>query len=73
MTAMKNLRPRTVREVRRLLGLVSVYHRHMKNFAQTAKAIYDLLNQDVSKKKITTLTRQSHKQCSGSYQLAVEH
>ena len=65
VTAMKNLRPRTVGEVRRLLGLVGVYRRHIKNFAQTAKPIYDLLNQDVSKKKSTTSTRHSHKRCSG--------
>ena len=32
--AMKSLRPRTVGEVRRLMGLLGVYRRHIKNFAQ---------------------------------------
>ena len=44
VTIMKNLKPRTVGEVRRLMGLLGVYRRHIKNFAQTAKPIYDLLN-----------------------------
>ena len=34
--AMKNLRPRTVGEVRILMGLLDVYRRHIKNFAQIA-------------------------------------
>ena len=33
---MKNLRPRTVGEVRILMGLLDVYRRHIKNFAQIA-------------------------------------
>ena len=44
---MKNLRPRTVREVRKLMGLLGVYRRHMKKFAQTTKPIYDLLSLDL--------------------------
>ena len=39
VTAMKNLPPRTVGEVRRLKGLLGVYHRHIKNFAQIARPI----------------------------------
>ena len=42
--AMKNLKPRTVGEVRIHIGLLGVYRRHIKNFAQTAKPIYDLLS-----------------------------
>ena len=32
-----------VGEVRRIMGLLGVYRRHIPNFAQTAKPIYDLL------------------------------
>jgi len=45
--AMKNFRPRTVGEVRRPMGLLGVYRRHIKNFAQTAKPIYDLFSLDL--------------------------
>ena len=45
--AMKDLRPRTVREVRKLMGLLGVYRRHMKKFAQTTKPFYDLLSLDL--------------------------
>ena len=57
--AMKNLKPRTVGEVRRLMGLLGVYRRHIKNFAQIAKPVYDLLNHDLLGKKNATSTRQS--------------
>ena len=57
--AMKNLKPRTVGEVRRLMGLLGVYRRHIKNFAQTAKPIYDLLSLDLRKKRYATSIRHS--------------
>ena len=57
--AMRNLKPGTVGEVRRLMGLLGVYRRHIKNFAQIAKPFYDLLNQDLLGKKNATSTRQS--------------
>jgi len=63
--AMKNLKPRTVGEVRRLMGLLGVYRRHIKNFAQTAKPIYDLLSLDLRKKRNVTSTKQSPKGNSG--------
>ena len=65
VTAMKNLKPQTVGEVRRLMGLLGVYRRHIKNFAQTAKPVYDLLNHDPSEKKSSTSTRQKPKLRSG--------
>ena len=65
VTMMKNLKPRTVGEVRRLKGLPGVYRRHIKNFAQTAKTIYDLLNNDLSEKKNTSSTTQNPRLCSG--------
>ena len=63
--AMKNLRPRTVGEVRRLMGLLGVYRRHIKNFAQTATPIYDLLSFDLRKKKNVTSTKHSPRGNSG--------
>ena len=57
--AMRNLKPRTVGEVRRLMGLLGVYRRHIKNFAQIAKPVYDRLNHDLLGKKNATSTRQS--------------
>ena len=35
--------PKTVGEVRQLAGILSYYRRYIKNFAKTAKPIYDLL------------------------------
>ena len=63
--AMKNLRPRTVGEVRRLMGLLGVYRRNIKNFAQTAKHIYDLLSLELRKKKNVTSTKHSSRGNSG--------
>ena len=65
VTAMKNLKPRTVGEVRRLMGLLGVYRRHIKNFAQTAKPIYDLLSLDLRKKRNVTSTTHTPKGNSG--------
>ena len=36
--------PKTVGEVRRLVGLLGVYCRHIKYFARIAKPIYELLD-----------------------------
>ena len=57
--AMKSLRPQTVGEVRRLMGLLGVYRRHIKNFAQIAKPIYDLVSLDLRKKGNVTSTKHS--------------
>ena len=62
---MKNLRPWTVREVRKLMGLLGVYRRHIKKFAQTGKPIYDLLSLDLWKKKNVTSTKHSPRGNSG--------
>lgn len=42
--------PQNVSDVRRLMGLLGVYRRHIPNFSQTAKPIYDLLNAQVTPK-----------------------
>ena len=43
------------------MGLLGVYRRHIKKFAQTAKPIYDLLSLDLWKKKNVTSTKHSPK------------
>ena len=40
---LKEVIPKTVGEVRQLAGILSYYRRYIKNFAKTAKPIYDLL------------------------------
>ena len=40
---LKELRPTTIGEVRQVAGLLSYYRRYIKNFAQIAKPIYDLI------------------------------
>ena len=65
VTAMKDLKPQTAGEVRRLMGLLGVYRRHIKNFAQTAKPIYDLLNHNLPNEKNTNPTRQNPRLRSG--------
>ena len=37
VTKLKELRPRTVRELRQLIGLISVYRRFVPNFSRVAK------------------------------------
>ena len=44
--ALKDLRPRNASEVRRLVGLLSVYRRFVPHFAKQAKPLYDLLKQE---------------------------
>lgn len=39
VTAMKYVRPKTVEEVRRLMGSLGVYRRHIKDFARISKSI----------------------------------
>ena len=54
---LKNVKPKTVGEVRRVVGLLGVYRRHIKNFAQIAKPIYDLLNHGTPPKKSNSKTQ----------------
>ena len=41
--AWRNTKPRTVGDIRKLMGFLGVYRRHIKNFAQKAKPMYELL------------------------------
>ena len=42
VTALKDSIPKTVGEVRKLLGLVGYYRRYIPNFARTARPLFDL-------------------------------
>ena len=56
VTDLKNVTPKTIGEVRRVVGRLGVYRRHIKNFAKIAKPIYDLLNHGPLQKAVTTKT-----------------
>ena len=43
VTQLKNSKPQTVGDVRKLLGLVGYYHWYIPDFARTAKLLFDLL------------------------------
>ena len=45
--ALKELRPKNLGQVRRLVGLLSVYRRFVPNFARLAKPLYSLLKVEV--------------------------
>ena len=63
--ALKKLRPKNVTEVRRLVGLLSVYRRFVPHFARRAKCLYDLLKQEgggqVSKTRLVEWTEEHQK------------
>ena len=41
--ALKDSPPKTVSEVRKLMGFLNYYRRYVKNFSRIAKPIYDLV------------------------------
>ena len=44
VTRLKDSIPRTIGEVRRAIGLLRVYRRHIKDFSRIAKPIYEFLD-----------------------------
>ena len=65
VTTLKGVKPKTVGEVRRIIGLLGVYRRHIPNFAQTAKPIYDLLTRSSSIHEGRTVTSRNISKSSG--------
>ena len=57
VTDLKNAKPKTVGEVRRVVGRLVVYCRHINSFVQIAKPIYDILNPGPPPKKSNSKTK----------------
>jgi hypothetical protein len=57
---LKGVIPKTVGEVRKIMGLLRVYRRSIENFSKIAKPLYDLLNRDTSPPKMSTASRNNH-------------
>ncbi|CAB3993128.1 Retrovirus-related Pol poly from transposon [Paramuricea clavata] len=57
---LKGVIPKTVGEVRKIMGLLGVYRRSIENFSKIAKPLYDLLNRDTSPPKMSTASRNNH-------------
>ena len=64
-TALKGVKPKTVGEVRRIMGLLGLYRRHIPNFAQTGKPIYDLLTRSSPIHEGRTVTSHNISKSSG--------
>lgn len=46
--ALKNNQPKTVGELRKLLGFIFYYHPYVQDFSRIAKPVYDLLSADTA-------------------------
>ena len=57
---LKGVIPKTVGEVRKIMGLLGVYRRSIENFSKIAKPLNDLLNRDTSASKMSTASRNNH-------------
>ena len=55
--------PKSVGEVRKLLGLLGYYRRYVPDFARIAKPLFDLLKDDTSKKKNSERFRTRKSNC----------
>lgn len=49
VTSLRDSRPKTVGEVRKLTGLLSYYRRYIQHFSKIARPIYDLLKEPPKK------------------------
>ena len=57
---LKGVIPKTVGEVRKIMGLLRMYRRSIENFSKIAKPLYDLLNRDTSPPNMSTASRNNH-------------
>ena len=53
VTKLKGVKPQTVGELRKIMGLLGVYRRSIANFSTIAKPLYDLSNWDQKTGKIS--------------------
>ncbi|KAK0131526.1 Retrovirus-related Pol polyprotein from transposon 412 [Merluccius polli] len=70
---MKQRKPTTIGELRKLLGFISYYCSYILNFSSIAKPMYDLLTADKCLKGKPKQTRQVGKRPSGGGQLPSSH
>ena len=73
---LRDTQPRTVGDVRRLLGLLGYYRRHIKNFAQRAQPLYDLIKgeqETVCQRKSDKQKRRTQLPSNTSIQWEEEH
>ena len=61
--------PKTVGEVRHLMGLLGYYRQYIENFSRTAKPIYDLLKENQSE-KVSKLHKSARSKESRSAQVS---
>lgn len=52
--ALKDIRPQTVGQLRKMLGLLTYYRQYIKNFSRKASCLYDLLKADPSEIRDST-------------------
>ena len=71
--AMKQRKPTTIGELRKLLGFISYYRSYIPNFSSIAKPMYDLLTAEKCGKGKPKQTRQVGKKQSGGGQLPSSH
>ena len=58
VTKLKNSVPKMVGEVRRIIGFLGVYRRHIEDFSRNAKPIYELLDGKIRKTKSSMINGQ---------------
>ena len=66
--SLQKLTPKTVGDVRRLVGLLGYYRRYIENFSRITKPIYDLLTSETDNKSNNKIAK-SHQAQSNSHQV----
>ena len=56
--------PKTVGELRSLLGFLGYYHCYVKNFSKILKPLYDLLKKDITQPKLKKAKTSKKKETS---------
>ena len=71
--ALKQQKPTTIGELRKLLGFISYYRSYIPNFSRRAKPLYDLLSSDKPVKGRCKQIRQDRQKQKGGGQLPSSH